>query len=236
MIKKIISNLPNQESISKFKDFVYKYGKEKLSKVVNPNLEKKIDLPLYIYPKFYMRLYGLETEKLKFYTDINKYLSNHEDDFGLYDSYITILYYWLSEKYLISSDKFQFYRGGVISKKELNALEKNKNSNYYSFKNFLSFSKSEEKANEFLRDFENDNSTFPTKFIIEKYEIIQKVDNINNDLISNVEMRHYSGFPKEEEVLFFPLSTFRVTKITDSKFENKKIKVIKLNYVGMLLK
>ena len=48
MIKKIISNLPNQESISKFKDFVYKYGKEKLSKVVNTNLEKKL-IYHYIY-------------------------------------------------------------------------------------------------------------------------------------------------------------------------------------------
>lgn len=41
MINKITCNLPNQESISKFKNFVYKYGNNLLSKVVNPSLEKK---------------------------------------------------------------------------------------------------------------------------------------------------------------------------------------------------
>ena len=229
IIKKIISNLPNQESIAKFKNFVYTYGKEELSKAVNPSLEKKIDLPLYIYPKFYMRLYGLNT---KFYYDINKYLSNHKEDFGLYDSYITILYYGLSEKYLICNDEFPFYRGGVISKKELTILEKNKKSkiNLYYCNNFLSFSKSEEEANKFLGNNLNcDDSLFPTRFIIEKNE------NISN-LMSNVEMRHYSTFATEKEVLFLPLSSFRITDISDSKFMNKNIKIIKLNYVGMLSK
>ena len=41
VIQKIILNLPNQESISKFKNFIYKYGNKNLSKVVNPSLEKK---------------------------------------------------------------------------------------------------------------------------------------------------------------------------------------------------
>ena len=46
-------------------------------------------------------------------------------------------------------------------------------------------------------------------------------------------MRHYSGLASEKEVLFLPLSSFRVTDTDDSMFENKKIKIIKLNYVGM---
>ena len=53
-------------------------------------------------------------------------------------------------------------------------------------------------------------------------------------------MRHYSRFAKEKEVLFFPLSSFRITKIEDSTYEFKKLKyelkIIKLNYVGMISK
>ena len=122
MIDKIILNLPNQEAISYFKNFIYKYGNKELSKVVNPSLEKKINLPIYIYPKFYMRMYGLETD---FYRDLNKYLSNQENDFGIYNSFINILYYGLSKGYLISNNEFPFYRGGVISKKELKILLEN---------------------------------------------------------------------------------------------------------------
>ena len=41
MIQRNASNLPDQDSILKFKNFIYKYGNEQLSKVVTPNLEKK---------------------------------------------------------------------------------------------------------------------------------------------------------------------------------------------------
>ena len=58
IINKIISNLPSRVSIDKFKNFIYKYGNNLLSMTVNPSQEKKIDLRLFIYPKFYMRLYG----------------------------------------------------------------------------------------------------------------------------------------------------------------------------------
>ena len=145
MVEKISLNLPSEESILKFKNFIYKYGNEKLSKVVNPNLEKKINLPMYIYPKFYMRMYGLETE---FYHDLNKYLSNQEKDFGIYNTFINILYYGLINKYLISNSEFPFYRGGVISKKEYKNLVENMKEKtiFYSAKNFLSFSRSLKEA------------------------------------------------------------------------------------------
>lgn len=134
-----------------------------------------------------MRMYGLETD---FYYDINKYLSNCQNDFGLYDTFITILYYGLSQDVLISNDEFPFYRGGVISKNEYKILENNFKSKKYfiSCKNFLSFSKSEDEANSFLiKNFNCDNSLFLAKFIIEKYE---KIEEKISPLMSNVEMRH----------------------------------------------
>ena len=225
-INKIVLNLPSKEAINVFKNFIYKYGSNLLSKVVNPSQEKLIDLPLFIYPKFYMRMYGLETD---FYYDINKYLTNQENDFGIFNTFVTILYYGLSEKLLICNDEFPFYRGGVISKKEFTIIESNykSNKNFYYCKNFLSFSKELDEANIFLsRNLGCDNSLYPTKFIIEK--------NLSGDnLMSNVEMRHYSGIATEQEVLFLPLSSFKVTKIEESLFKNKKIKIIKLDYVGI---
>jgi hypothetical protein len=224
MIDKIILNLPSKEAIDKFKNFIYKYGRDSLSKVVNPSQEKKIELPLFIYPKFYMRMYGLQTD---FYYDINKYLSNQENDFGIFNTFVTILYYGLSQNLLISNDEFPFYRGGVISKNEFKLIEKN---NFYSCKNFLSFSKSEKEADKFLnKNLGCDNSLYPTKFIIEKCG--KKLN--GNNLMSNIEMRHYSGFASEQEVLFLPLSCFEVTSIDNSVFNEKNIKIIKLNYVGM---
>ena len=224
MIDKIILNLPSKEAIDKFKNFIYKYGRDSLSKVVNPSQEKKIELPLFIYPKFYMRMYGLQTD---FYYDINKYLSNQENDFGIFNTFVTILYYGLSQNLLISNDEFPFYRGGVISKNEFKLIEKN---NFYSCKNFLSFSKSEKEADKFLnKNLGCDNSLYPTKFIIEKCG--KKLN--GNNLMSNIEMRHYSGFASEQEVLFLPLSCFEVTSIDDSVFNEKNIKIIKLNYVDM---
>jgi hypothetical protein len=58
----LLQNSNNQKSISEFQKFIYKYGNDILSKVVNPTLEKKIDIPLFIYPKFFMRLYGLQSD------------------------------------------------------------------------------------------------------------------------------------------------------------------------------
>ena len=177
-----------------------------------------------------MRMYGLETD---FYKDLNKYLSNKENDFGIYNTFINILYYGLYNNFLISNDEIPLYRGGAISKKNIKFQKKIliQKKFFYSSKNFLSFSKDENEANKFIV-VHCDNSLFPIKFIIEKYE---KDENSSN-LISNVEMRHYSGIATEKEVLFLPLSSFKVIDLNEITFQNQKIKIIKLNYVGAFLK
>ena len=94
-----------------------------------------------------MRSFGLEND---FYYDINKYLSNRENDFRLYNTYITILYYDLSQNILISNDEFPFYRG-VISKKDCKFLDDNQGKKIYLYRNnFLSFSRNENEANKYL--------------------------------------------------------------------------------------
>ena len=229
MIDKIILNLPSKEKIDEFKNFIYKYGNNLLSKTVNPSQEKKIDLPLFIYSKFYMRLYGLETD---FYYDINKYLTNQENDFGIFNTFVTILYYGLSQNLLISNDEFPFYRGGVISKNEFKIIEENRKShkNYYFCKNFLSFTKEEKETEQFLdRNLGCDKSLYLTKFIIEKSGKLLD----GSKLMSNIEMRHYSGIASEQEVLFLPLSCFKVIDIRDSTYKNDNLKINIFYYVGM---
>ena len=238
IIKQIIANLPNKDSIKEFQKFVYKYADKSLSKTVNPSLEKKIDLPLYAYPKFYMKLYGLDTD---FYKDMNKYLSNRENNFGIYDTFSKILFYGLEENILTSYDEYPLFRGGIIARKELESLEEEK---FYACKAFFSLSKSLSKSNEFLENNiesfkKSNNSIFLARFIIEKYEKIKVGENYSH-FISNAEMRHYSRFANEKEVLFFPLSCFRFKIAEDSTYEFKKIKyplkIIRLNYVGMVSK
>jgi len=229
-IKKMIINLPDKKSISDFQNFVYKYGHKKLSEVVNPSQEKKIDLPLYIYPKFFMRLYGLQT---KFYSDINKYLSNQENNFGLYETFVKALYYGVSESVLLSTNEIPLYRGSVISVNEFKVLKNNYDSKknvFYSCKNFLSFSKREEKAKEFLDKSLNsmNSSVYLTKFIIRGF--VKKAN--GNNLMTNAEMRHYSDYPSEKEVLFFPFSSFEIIKIDQETYKRSILKIIELNYVG----
>ena len=176
-----------------------------------------------------MRLYGLETD---FYYDINKYLTNQENDFGIFNAFVTILYYGLSQNLLISNEEFPFYRGGVISKNEFKIIEENRKShkNYYFCKNFLSFTREEKETKQFLdRNLGCDQSLYLTKFIIEKRGNLLDESN----LMSNIEMRHYSGIASEQEVLFLPLSCFKVTDIRDSLYKNKNLKIIIFDYVGM---
>ena len=240
-IKTYISQLPNQNLISEFKNFVYKYGKSELSKVVNPTQEKNIDIPLYLYAKFYMRLYGSEEH---FYYDINKYLSNCDNNnFGIYDTFIKILYYGLTENVLICNNEFPFYRGGVISKKEYQILSENKKSCkvFYVCKNFLSFSKSLNESNTFLeKNLSCGDDLYLTRFIIDKYENINsvKVNDKEEKIMSNVEMRHYSGFATEQEVLFLPFSVLKLEELDKGNqvYKGKKLRVIKFHYVGMLKK
>ena len=148
----------------------------------------------------------------------------------MFNLFVTILYYGLSQNLLISNDEFPFYRGGVISKKEFKILQENKKlkKNFYSCKNFLSFSKSEEEANKFIeRNLNCDDSLYLVKF---------KIKNSANEsnLMSNIEMRHYSGIASEQEVLFLPLSSFELIDIRDSVYNEKTIKEIEFIYVGML--
>ena len=111
---------------------------------------------------------------------------------------------------------------------------KSKNSNletnkiFFFSRKFLSFSKKEEIANEFLQTaiFCNYAGIY-VRFIVEGIED-------DDFFVSNIDINamNLSAFAEEEEVLFLPLSCFEVVKIEDENFFGNDIKIIRLRYLN----
>ena len=200
-----------------------------LKHLIKPSLEKNIDIPLHILAKFYIRAYTMEND---FYKDLNRDLSN-----GYFDNYrifIFILYNALNKKIFKSFCEKTLYRGGCLLKEEYKQLEnifnqsKNFNSSdnlnvpMYFSKNFLSFSKNENVANGFIVDGPDKQ---PVKFIINGSK--------NNIFISNIDIQDYSDFKNEAEILFLPLSCFKIIDISEEFINGMNVKIIKMEYLNI---
>ena len=135
-------------------NFVSIFGKEILD-YINPQKEKKINIPFHILAKFYIRLYT--SENIRFYPRMNKDLSNKK--FDLYRIYIFLLYNGIHKKTLKNYSSGKLYRGSSLLKSEYLSIknyleEKKKNKTnttavLYYLKNFASFSKEEKKQMNF---------------------------------------------------------------------------------------
>ena len=95
-------------------------------------------------------------------------------------------------------------------------------------KKFLSFSKSQKVADDFL------SNAIRNKYKGVYVRIIVDEVNNNNNYSTNIDINkmNLSEFNDEEEVLFLPLSTFEVIEITEDEFCKEKIKIIKLKYLN----
>ena len=196
--------------------------------IIKPSQEKDIFIPFNILAKYYLYLYTLESD---FYRDLNRDLE--QGKFDKYRVYIYLLYSCLNKGLLKGYNETALYRGGTLSKEEFNDLiEKFKKINantklsFFS-KKFLSFSKKEEVANEFLgKAINNKYEGIYTKFIIEEVH--------NSDYCTNIDLNKYkvSEFNTEEEVLFLPFSCFEVTEIQNDKYLDNEIYIIKLKYLN----
>ena len=78
----------------------------------------------------------------------------------------------------------------------------------------LSFSKNEEKINNFVG--KTDNNFFGIKYIL-KYN-----KNISKKYSSNVDIEKYSRYPEEERI-FLPYTTFCLKDIYEKKFFKSKL-------------
>ena len=230
--KHINSTLIEKEDFEKMqKEFMGLYPK--LKHLFKPSQEKNIHIPYHILAKYYLHIYTLESN---FFSNMNKELK--ERKFDKYRIYIYLLYHALNKGVFKSYSKSNLYRGGTLSIEEYNSLlekfNKQKSSNlknekvFFFSRKFLSFSKKEYVANEFLQIAIICNYTgVYVRFIVEGIED-------NRYYVSNIDINEMklSKFSEEEEVLFLPLSCFEVVDIQEEKFCEKDIKIIKLRYLN----
>ena len=191
------------------------------------------EIPTELLSKYYAIMF---TSPYYFYTDVNKDLRNNK--FKPYLPFIKTLYRGVELESLPLATNIELFRGGLLSNKEIESLK------YYLdnkkkflpgaivfSKVFLSFSKNKSTAKEFLEQIQLPNGFSKVLFNIKKKE------NYNNlKLSTHAYIKNVSYFPKEEEVLFFPFSSFEVKSIEPDIFNNEKIKKIDLEYLGKYLK
>ena len=230
--KSLIDALPN-EAIEKYTISLYdNYAKNnnKVKELLGPIKYIK-DIPIEILSKYYARLYTIESE---FYEKINK-------DLGLnkYDNYlrfIKILYEGVKFKSLPLSKEKILYRGAKISNDEIIKIKENMNkkieglpSSIVFSKSFLSFSKDESRAKYFFKKGNINNDISRVLFVLEK-----NVE-IDYNLSTHGDISKLSVYPNENEVLFFPFSTFEIKSIKEIYIGNEKGYEIKLLYLDKYL-
>ena len=161
-----------------------------------------------------------------------------ERKFDDYRIYIYLMYNALNKGIFKSYCQTNLYRGGTLSQEEYDSLiekyQRQKSSNletnkiFFFSRKFLSFSKKEEVANDFLQTaiFCNYTGVY-VRFIVEGIED-------DDFFVSNIDINamKLSAFAEEEEVLFLPLSCFEVVNVENQDFFGNEIKVIRLRYLN----
>ena len=191
--------------------------------------ENIAEMPIEIVCKYWARIYTLN--KGKFYANLNNGL--REKKFKLFLPFIKMMYEGIKKKVFKSITNVKLYSGGFISNLELKTLRDNLDDNsnnikeipkmIYYFKTFRSFSKYEKRAKKFMENAKKNKNEDATllMFIISE-------SNIEEEFVSNAYIAEYSNYPNEEEVLFFPFSSFEIEKIED---EDDHVNIY-LKYLG----
>ena len=187
--------------------------------LIAPFLQINKNLIPNILCKFWARCYTFESS---FYRVMNNSLMKGEWD--NYNIFIKMMYKGIKLKSLTSSFNKKFYRGQLISKVEYdniyNSINNNNKQLIYS-RCFLSFSTDESVAHSFLNESHKDN-------IVSILLVINSSVN-NETYTSNTDVKEFSFFEGEEEVLFFPYSSFVAESIEDVDY----YKQINLSYLGV---
>ena len=235
LYNKIMSHkeISNEEKKSANKYILEKYGediqiKEKIIPLINVN-----NIPENILAKFWGNIYTMPSN---FYKNLNHSLMKKEktdneeqkENEEYINSYVQVLYSGLKE--FEFTKKIMLYRGARLSNEEFEILNKfyeNRKINKEEFepsylmysRAFLSFTKEEDKTLQFLSSGEG------TKTILFRLNNI-----LDNEILSNADLKEISDIPEEKEVLFFPFSAFIITNISKKK---ENIYYIDLEYLGI---
>ena len=235
LYNKIMSHkeISNEEKKSANKYILEKYGediqiKEKIIPLINVN-----NIPENILAKFWGNIYTMPSN---FYKNLNHSLMKKEktdneeqkENEEYINSYVQVLYSGLKE--FEFTEKIMLYRGARLSNEEFEILNKfyeNRKINKEKFepsylmysRAFLSFTKEKDKTLQFLSSGEG------TKTILFRLNNI-----LDNEILSNADLKEISDIPEEKEVLFFPFSAFIITNISK---KNENIYYIDLEYLGI---
>lgn len=195
------------------------------------------EMPIEIICKYWAYIYSLEGQNYdyNFYLILNKGL--RENIYKLFLPFIKMMYEGLKRKVFTSVKNEELYSGGIISNRELqkikNDLNNNSNNNnlpkvIYYIRAFKSFSKKREISEGFIKNSSKDSTGLLFIILNDQNNNI----NIEGEFVSNVYLKEFSFFGFEEEVLFFPFSSFEVVKIEDVVTNIKKYVIIYLKYLG----
>ena len=168
--------------------------------LIAPFLQIDKNLIPNILCKFWARCYTFESS---FYRVMNNSLMKGEWD--NYNIFIKMMYKGIKLKSLPSSFDKDFYRGQLISKVEYdniyNSINNNNKQLIYS-RCFLSFSTDKNTAYSFLRRSDKED-------LVSILLVINSSVN-NETYASNTDVKEFSFYEGEKEVLFFPYSCFVV--------------------------
>ena len=150
--------------------------------------------------------------------------------------FIKILYEGVKLQSLSIGSQNTLYRGSILSNKEILKIQKYLNNKIKDLpgaivfsKTFLSFSKDEKIAKNFLNSSQ-------IKGLSKVLFILEKDESLDNSLSTHSDIENISFFPEEKEVLFFPFSSFEIKGIKETNYNNEKIYEIKLLYLGKYIK
>ena len=220
LYKDIITNdETTKEDCKKFHNYIISFDNKELNNIIK-NLNLFGYLPFQILSKYWVRLYTIES---KFYKILNNDLMKSKLNSN-YKTYIKMMYTGVSINSIRSYQGKFLYRGSSINKIEIDKIKqyiaKGKLSTVVVFsKAFLSFSEDKEEVIKFCGN--TDENKIGCLYILQNHNTNYKE--------SNGDIQNFSVFKHEKEILFFPGSSFIITKIKD--INNNKLEIY-LNYIG----
>ena len=235
MYFKALIEITQADKIEQFIEYIYENYKGKgLDDILNL-IRNMTKIPIQLLSKYLVRIYTAETD---FYRDMNKDLrKDNKDDKEKYLPYIKVLYEGVRLKALPLNSEKVLYRGSLFQIKEIQKIKETINKKIENLpgvilfsKQFLSFSKKQNIAEGFLNENSTDEKLTKVMFTLE-YDDKYKLD---YNLSTHSDINQFSFMNEEEEVLFFPFSSFKVEKIEENKEKNRY--EIKLLYLGKYLK
>ena len=223
---------PTNDEILKFNFFLHQnyldLNNNDIIKLLNQTFKNCIPIELLV--KYWLRLYSFN----EFSDEVNKEL--REQIGNKFDVYVRLLYYSLNKRYIQPVINKNFFKGGIITNKEIDIINNFINNKKYNIpgaycysKIFLSFSLKREIALDLIKinkeKLKNDEN-------LVLFQIETGNDYYDQEYCSNADISQMSYFPDREEVLFFPFSCFEVIQSEKKTRFEASYQLIRLRYLG----